>query len=89
MSRRKSKCRHDVTDHGPGLIPPAELWGRVLTTGPLVPDAVLPVEERVERAWRRLKAGFQEDEHQRLREVLAELIATPTPTDVQPQEQSA
>ena len=59
---------------GPGLIPPANLWGRMVTTGPPTPDAALPFEERVERAWRRLRAGFQEDEHERLREVLGELI---------------
>jgi hypothetical protein len=66
-------CQRD-SSHGPGLIPLAELWGRVLTTGPLVPDAVLPFEERVERAWRRLKAGFHEDEHERLREVFVSIV---------------
>lgn len=34
----------------------------------------LPFEERVERAWARLKAGFEEDEHERLREVLVKRI---------------
>ncbi len=65
-----------ATDHGVGLIPPAELWGRVLTAGPGVIDADLPFEERVERAWRRLTAGFHEDEHERLWEVLVQLNAS-------------
>jgi hypothetical protein len=62
-------------DHGVGLIPPAELWGRVLTPGPRPIDADLPFEERFGRAWRRLKAGFHEEEHERLREVLVEQCA--------------
>jgi hypothetical protein len=74
MTGTKSHPVPTRADHGPGLIPPAELWGRVLATGPLVPDAVLPFEERVERAWRRLTAGFHEDEHERLREVLGQKI---------------
>jgi len=45
-------------------------------TGPFMPDASLPFEERVERAWQRLKALFREDEHERLREALGELIAS-------------
>ena len=59
---------------GPGLIPPANLWGRMVTTGPPTPDAALPFEERVERAWRRLRAGFQEDEQAPMRAMIAALI---------------
>jgi hypothetical protein len=74
MSRTKSKSGPNIPDHGPGLIPPAELWGRVLTPGPRPIDADLPFEKRVERAWRRLAAGFHEDEHERLWEVLGQKI---------------
>jgi hypothetical protein len=73
MTRTKSKSGGNIPDHRPGLIPPAEMFERALP-GAFVPDADLPFEERVERAWRRLKAGFQEDEHQRLREALEEKI---------------
>ncbi len=75
MTGTKSHPVPTRADHGPGLIPPAELWGRVLNTGPGAIDADLSFEERVERAWRRLKAGFHEDEHKRLREVLVEQCA--------------
>ena len=40
----------------------------------LVLDADLPFEQRVERAWARLLARFEEDEHERLRELLLERI---------------
>ena len=71
MTRTKSQIGPIPPDHGIGLIPPAELWGRVLTTGSRPIDAHLPFDERVERAWRRLKAGFHEDEHERLPGALA------------------
>ncbi len=56
-----------------GLIPPGEMWGRVLFER-FIPDADLPFEERVERAWKRLLAAFEVDEHERLRESLVEMI---------------
>jgi hypothetical protein len=56
-----------------GLIPPHEMFGRVLP-GPRPIEANLPFEERVERAWARLKLGFEEPEHDRLREVLVERL---------------
>ena len=70
MNRTKEKHRATVPDHGPGLIPPDQIFDRVLSHGPIIPDAHLPFEERVERAWRRLMAGFHEHERERLREVL-------------------
>jgi hypothetical protein len=87
MTRTKSKSGGNIPDHSPGLIPPAEMFERALP-GPFVLDAELPFDERVERAWRRLKAGFHEDEHERLRQVLVDLIKRTAPTDVQPQEPS-
>jgi hypothetical protein len=43
--------------------------------GPIVIDPQLPFEERVERAWRHIKATrFTEDEHERLRTVVVGLI---------------
>ena len=57
-----------------GLIPPAEMFGRVLP-GRLVIDADLPFEERVERALRHIElTRFTEDEHERLREALVKRI---------------
>lgn len=58
--------------HG-GLIPPGELFGRVLP-GRLIPTLDLPFGGRVERAWKRLLAAFEEDEHERLRKVLVKMI---------------
>jgi hypothetical protein len=74
MTRTKHKTGPAAPDHGPGLIRPAEMFERALP-GPFMLDADLPFEERVERAWRRLKAGFHEDEHERLREALVEQCA--------------
>lgn len=60
--------------HG-NLIPPAEMFSRVLS-GPFIVDADLPFEQRVERAWARLKlTRFAPDEHERLRELLVARIA--------------
>jgi hypothetical protein len=59
-------------DHG-GLIPPDQLFDRVLP-GRLIPTLDLPFGERVERAWKRLLAAFEEDEHERLRKVLVKMI---------------
>jgi hypothetical protein len=39
-----------------GLIPPAEMFDRVLP-GRFIPHADLPFEERVERAWNRKRLG--------------------------------
>jgi hypothetical protein len=47
------------------------MFSRVLP-GPRSIDVNVPFEERVERAWERLKLGFEEPEHDRLREVLVE-----------------
>jgi hypothetical protein len=71
MSHTKAATTTRASDHGVGLIPPDEIFGRVLPHGPIIPDADQPFEERVERAVRRLMAGFHEHEHDRLREVLA------------------
>lgn len=74
MSKAQA-CRPRQTsnqDHG-RLIPPGELFDRVLPGGLFI-DAHLPFEERVERAWKRLLARFEEDEHERLREALVEVI---------------
>lgn len=49
-----------------GLIPPHEMFGRVLP-GRYTPDPHLPFEKRVERAWAQLKTRFEELEHERLR----------------------
>lgn len=56
-----------------GLIPPAEMFAHPLPS-PFLIDAHLPFGERVERAWKRLLAGFEEDEHERLREALVAKI---------------
>jgi hypothetical protein len=71
---RASAPRSRKSDCGPGgLIPPHEMFSRVLP-GPRSIDVNVPFEEQVERAWERLKLGFEEPEHDRLREVLAELV---------------
>ena len=58
-----------------GLIPPGEIFDRPLS-GVLVLEADLPFEQRVERAWARLKATrFLEEEHERLRDCLTRMIA--------------
>jgi len=49
------------------------MFARVLP-GPRSIDVNVPFEERVERAWARLKLGFEEPEHDRLREVLVERL---------------
>ena len=56
-----------------GLIPPGEMFDRPLS-GVLVLDADLPFEQRVERAWARLLARFEEDVHERLRTAMAEML---------------
>lgn len=70
-ARRNRVPRPSDLDHG-NLIPPDQLFGRVL--GRFIPDADLPFDERVERAWARLLARFEADEHERLREVLVKRI---------------
>jgi hypothetical protein len=50
------------------------MWGRVLFER-FIPDADLPFEERVARALRHIElTRFTEHEHERLREVLVEMI---------------
>jgi hypothetical protein len=74
MNRTKTSKSSSAPNHGPGLIPPAEMFERALR-GPFAPDAGLPFDERVERAWAYIKATrFTTDEHERLREVLAGII---------------
>ena len=59
---------------GGGLIPPHAMFDRVLP-GPRSIDVNVPFEERVARAWQHIKATrFMPDEHERLREVLGEMI---------------
>lgn len=75
MSRNKSKQRrHPASDQPVGhLESPDQLWGRKL--GRPIFDAHLPFEERVERAWEHIKATrFMPEEHERLREVLVEMV---------------
>jgi hypothetical protein len=57
------------------LIPSAEMFDRVLP-GRIIIDADLSFEERVERAWRRLKSQFQEDEQAKMRAMLIDIITT-------------
>ena len=75
MNRRNEIQKARKPDHDRvGLIPPGEMFDRPLS-GVLVLDADLPFDERVARAWARLKATrFLEEEYERLRDVLAELI---------------
>jgi hypothetical protein len=49
------------------------MFERVLP-GPRSIDVNVTFEERVERAWARLKLAFEEPEHARLREVLMERL---------------
>jgi hypothetical protein len=73
-ARRSRSLRTSVCDVG-GLIPPGELFGRVLPV-PRFIDADQPFDERVERAWSYIKAAhFAAEEHGRLREVLGAVIA--------------
>jgi len=71
---QKQKARKPHHDLG-GLIPPAEMFSRVLS-GQFILDADLPFEQRVERAWARLKlTKFAPEEHERLRKYLTRMIA--------------
>ena len=76
MNRRNEIQKARKPDHDRvGLIPPGEMFDRPLS-GVLVLDADLPFEQRVERAWARLKATrFLEEEHERLRDCLTRMIA--------------
>ena len=57
-----------------GLITPAEMFDHPLPDR-LMLDADLPFEERVERAWARLKlTRFTPEEHERLRTAMAERL---------------
>lgn len=75
MSRNKSERRpQPASDEPPACFDsPDQLWGRRMGR-PLL-DAGLPFEERVAMAWEHIKATrFVADEHERLREVLGEMI---------------
>jgi|688.fasta_scaffold49459_3 hypothetical protein len=70
----KARTKPPLADGTCGLIPPAEMFDRVLP-GRLIIGADLPFEERVERALRHIEVTrFTEDEYERLREVLGEVI---------------
>lgn len=58
---------------GAGLIPPGEMFGRVLP-GCISLHADKPFEQRVEMAFTRLKAQFAEHEQKRLRQMLCDLL---------------
>jgi len=75
MSRGNQIQKARKTDHDlGGLIPPSEIFDHPLSCR-LVLDIDLPFEERVERAWERLKlTRFTPEEHERLREVLVKRI---------------
>lgn len=74
MTGKRSRCPSPNRNDYGGLIPPAEMFGRVLP-GRLIIDADLPFEERVERALRHIElTRFTEDEHERLREALVKRI---------------
>ncbi|MFM8634854.1 MAG: hypothetical protein ACKOEX_08615 [Planctomycetia bacterium] len=71
-ARRKRVPRASVSDVG--VFQPDQFWGRPLSER-YIPDAHLPFEEQVERALRHIEATrFTEDEHERLREALVEVI---------------
>ena len=73
LQRRAPRIRKSDCGLG-GLIPPHEMFGRVLP-GPRSIDVNVPFEERVERAWEHIKATrFMPDERERLRAVLVEVI---------------
>jgi hypothetical protein len=68
----KTKAAHAFQGVGQYHHTPGMLWGQTLPVAPSTSD---DFEARVEAAWRHLKAGyFAAEEHERLREVLAELI---------------
>ena len=75
MNRRNQIPKARKPDHGRGnLIPPAEMFSRVLS-GRFAVDTDLPFEQRVERALARLKlTRFAPDEHERLRTAMAEML---------------
>ncbi len=73
-SKRKSQLTQPASDEPPACFDsPDMLSGRHLGL-PLL-DAGLPFEERVAMAWEHIKSTrFVPDEHEQLREVLAELV---------------
>ena len=75
MNRRNEIQKARKPDHDRvGLIPPGEMFDRPLS-GVLVLDADLPFEQRVERAWARLKlTRFALEEYGRLRTAMAEML---------------
>ena len=75
MNRRNELQKARKPDHDRvGLIPPGEMFDRPLS-GVLVLDADLPFEQRVERAWARLKlTRFTLEEYGRLRTAMAEML---------------
>jgi hypothetical protein len=79
MTRTKSNRSRPVSDRGPGLIPPEELFLRpgeevIEDSGPPLTEEER-FRERVATAWAWFKATrFREEEHERLAEVLGEMI---------------
>ena len=74
-SKRKTQHPQRASDDLPRcLVSPGDLWGKPLPFRPLY-DAALPFDERVARAWEHIKTTrFTFEEHERLREVMAELL---------------
>ncbi len=73
---RRSRERRAADSAVSFLMCPDEMWGRVLL-GPTgsAPLSAEDFEVRVERAWEHIKAAyFGVEEHERLREVMVELI---------------
>lgn len=76
-SKRRSRRRTGADPAFSSLMRPDDLWGRVLL-GPTgsAPGSADDFDARVERAWEHIKAAhFSVEEHERLREVLAGVIA--------------
>jgi len=74
MSRKKHHAEPANDDLPACFDSPDQLWGRRLGR-PLL-DAGLPFEERVAMALKHIEATwFVPEEHERLREVLVEMIA--------------
>ncbi len=73
LQRRVPRIRKPDCDIG-GLLPPTEMFDRVLPGGRII-DGHLRFEERVQRAWRHIAATrFTPDENEQLREAFVALI---------------
>lgn len=70
---KKTSSNREMKDCPEGLIPPAEMFGRVLP-GPLMLHGDKPFEQRVDIAWRRLQGQFNDDEQHRLMVLLLALL---------------